>query len=107
MNEHLVHSDWLIPVVGMAGVAIWGWKIVSVVTLCTGLSLAEILSGLPCSGGPYYWTSLLGGRHGAVLSWITGGLALEAVLLLLARQTCALPKDNSQFVRGFSLGQYW
>ncbi|KAK9797839.1 hypothetical protein WJX73_008407 [Symbiochloris irregularis] len=58
--------------VGGPGPASWGWAITSVLTLCTGLSLAEILSGLPVSGGPYCWTALLGGRHGALLSWITG-----------------------------------
>ena len=52
----------------------WGWKLVSALSLCIGLSMAENVSGLPSAGGPYFWSSWLGGRHGAFLSWITGKL---------------------------------
>ncbi|KAK9810733.1 hypothetical protein WJX73_003784 [Symbiochloris irregularis] len=75
--------------IGGPGAVIWGWKVVSLMTLCTGLSLAEILSGLPCSGGPYYWTSLLGGRHGALLSYITGWCNLVGLMTLTAGSAVA------------------
>ena len=37
-----------------------------------GLAMAEVVSGLPSSGGPFFWASLLGGQHSGVLSWVTG-----------------------------------
>ncbi|KAK9809405.1 hypothetical protein WJX73_003093 [Symbiochloris irregularis] len=52
--------------------AIYGWKLVSLFSLFIGLSMAEIVSGLPSAGGPYFWSSWLGGRHSPFLSWITG-----------------------------------
>ncbi|ORX53264.1 amino acid transporter [Hesseltinella vesiculosa] len=38
---------------------IWGWVIVSVFTMGVGLSLAEICSSMPLTGGLYVWTSQL------------------------------------------------
>ncbi|KAK9797838.1 hypothetical protein WJX73_007850 [Symbiochloris irregularis] len=58
-------------------------------TFATGLSLAEILSGLPVSGGPFFWTALLGGRHSAVLSWITGWCNLIGLTALTASSALA------------------
>ncbi|KAK9809453.1 hypothetical protein WJX73_009321 [Symbiochloris irregularis] len=52
--------------------AVWGFKIVSLLAMCIGLSMAEIVSGLPSSGGPYFWSSWLGGKYGPYLSWVTG-----------------------------------
>ncbi|KAK9797823.1 hypothetical protein WJX73_002546 [Symbiochloris irregularis] len=75
--------------VGGPGPASWGWALTSVMTLCIGLSLAEILSGLPVSGGPFFWTSLLGGRHGALLSWITGWCNLFGLTALTASSALA------------------
>ena len=52
--------------------AIWGWVVVSVMTMTVGLAMAEIVSALPAAGGPYFWASILSGSHGAFFSWITG-----------------------------------
>ncbi|KAK3812997.1 MAG: amino acid/metabolite permease [Benniella sp.] len=42
---------------------IWGWLVVSVFTLTIGLSLAEICSAYPTTGGLYFWTiKILEGR---------------------------------------------
>ncbi|KAG0277322.1 hypothetical protein BGZ95_006133 [Linnemannia exigua] len=42
---------------------IWGWLAVSVFTLMIGLSLAEICSAYPTTGGLYFWTiKILEGR---------------------------------------------
>ncbi|KAG0303586.1 hypothetical protein BGZ97_001832 [Linnemannia gamsii] len=42
---------------------IWGWLAVSVFTLMVGLSLAEICSAYPTTGGLYFWTiKILEGR---------------------------------------------
>ncbi|KAK9797842.1 hypothetical protein WJX73_009227 [Symbiochloris irregularis] len=75
--------------VGGPGPAVWGWILVSGMTFATGLSLAEILSGLPVSGGPFFWTALLGGRHSAVLSWITGWCNLIGLTALTASSALA------------------
>ncbi|KAK9806414.1 hypothetical protein WJX73_003539 [Symbiochloris irregularis] len=52
--------------------AIWGWVVASVVTMSVGLSMAEIVSACPNAGGPYFWASVLAGKHGPFFSWITG-----------------------------------
>ncbi|KAK9806448.1 hypothetical protein WJX73_008222 [Symbiochloris irregularis] len=66
--------------VGGPAAAIWGWPIGSVGLFIIGLSMAEIVSGLPSSGGPYFWSSWLAGRHGPILSYITGWLNLYGQL---------------------------
>ncbi|KAK9808234.1 hypothetical protein WJX73_001930 [Symbiochloris irregularis] len=92
--------------VGGPAAAVWGWKVVFLMNLCTCLSLAEILSGLPCSGGPYFWTSLLGGRHGALLSWITGWcnvLGLTALTASTAEATTYNVVGLVQILAGVAL----
>ncbi|KAG0245024.1 hypothetical protein BGX31_008117 [Mortierella sp. GBA43] len=43
---------------------IWGWLVVSLFTLTVGLSLAEICSAYPTTGGLYFWTiKILEGRE--------------------------------------------
>lgn len=37
------------------------------------LSMAEIVSAIPTSGGPYFWAAILAPkRHAPFASWITG-----------------------------------
>ncbi len=35
--------------------AIWGWCLVSAANLMLGLSMAEIVSAYPTTGGVYFW----------------------------------------------------
>jgi len=51
-----------------------GWIIVSVFTVFVALSMAEITSAHPTSGGPYYWAAMLSPNEelAAFFSWITG-----------------------------------
>ncbi|KAJ3694089.1 hypothetical protein LUZ60_009569 [Juncus effusus] len=50
-----------------------GWLVVSLFTCCVGLSMAEICSAYPTSGGLYYWSAKLAGKEWAPFaSWITG-----------------------------------
>ncbi|KAI9666248.1 MAG: hypothetical protein M1821_004183 [Bathelium mastoideum] len=50
-----------------------GWICVAFFTFFVGLSMAEIVSAIPTSGGPYFWAAILAPReHAAFLSWITG-----------------------------------
>ncbi|KXS17233.1 APC amino acid permease [Gonapodya prolifera JEL478] len=57
---------------GPAG-AVWGWVVISLLSLCVALTMAEICSAYPTAGGLYYWSSKLGGeKNGPVFAWFTG-----------------------------------
>jgi amino acid transporter len=48
------------------------WVVVSVFSFCVALSMAEIVSAMPISGGPYSWAAVLApAKHSAFASWIT------------------------------------
>ena len=50
-----------------------GWIIVSFFTLVVGSSMAEILSSIPTSGGPYFWAYMLAPQqHAPFFAWVTG-----------------------------------
>ncbi|XP_024927445.2 amino-acid permease BAT1 homolog isoform X2 [Ziziphus jujuba] len=52
---------------------VYGWPIVGIFTLIVGLSMAEICSAYPTSGGLYFWSAKLSGDDwGPFASWITG-----------------------------------
>ncbi|RXH70212.1 hypothetical protein DVH24_007468 [Malus domestica] len=52
---------------------VYGWPVVGFLTLLVGLSMAEICSAFPTSGGLYFWSAKLAGkRWGAFASWLTG-----------------------------------
>ncbi|XP_011070750.1 amino-acid permease BAT1 homolog isoform X2 [Sesamum indicum] len=52
---------------------VYGWPIVGLMTFFVGLSLSEICSAYPTSGGLYYWSAkLCGNEWGPFASWITG-----------------------------------
>ncbi|KAG0290018.1 hypothetical protein BGZ97_006294 [Linnemannia gamsii] len=52
---------------------IWGWLLVSFFTLMVGLSLAEICSAFPTSGGLYVWTTrLCSAAWAPIASWTVG-----------------------------------
>ncbi|XP_016434813.1 amino-acid permease BAT1 homolog isoform X2 [Nicotiana tabacum] len=52
---------------------IYGWPIAGTFTMLIGLSMAEICSSYPTSGGLYYWSAKLAGPNwGPFASWITG-----------------------------------
>ena len=58
---------------GGPGVMTVGWIICCFFTLIVGLSMAEILSSIPTSGGPYFWAYMLSPqRHAPFFAWITG-----------------------------------
>lgn len=51
----------------------WGWLIASLLILTVGLSMGELASAMPTSGGLYYWTYKLGpSKHRAYLAWVVG-----------------------------------
>ncbi|MEW5314876.1 MAG: hypothetical protein WDW38_006339 [Sanguina aurantia] len=53
--------------------AVWGWVLVSFMTMSVALSMAEICSAFPTAGGLYWWSARLAGpRWGPFASWTTG-----------------------------------
>ncbi|BBZ27940.1 amino acid transporter [Mycolicibacterium madagascariense] len=65
---------------GPAAIA-WGWPIISVFILVIGLSMSELVSAFPTSGGIYWWASKLGG---AKAGYYTGWLNLIGLIAILA-----------------------
>lgn len=56
-------------------VAIYDWIIVVLANLCVAVSLGEIASLYPVSGGVYYWTYMLSPtKLKPIASWIVGWL---------------------------------
>jgi len=52
---------------------VWGWLVASIFILFVGMSMAELASAAPTSGGLYFWTwSLSSPRCRNLLSWIVG-----------------------------------
>ncbi|KIJ60463.1 hypothetical protein HYDPIDRAFT_98646 [Hydnomerulius pinastri MD-312] len=52
---------------------VWGWAVASLFILCVGMSMAELGSAAPTSGGLYFWThSLSSPRWRNLLAWIVG-----------------------------------
>ncbi|KAH7924358.1 amino acid transporter [Leucogyrophana mollusca] len=52
---------------------VWGWAVASLFILCVGMSMAELGSAAPTSGGLYFWThSLSSPRCRNLLAWIVG-----------------------------------
>lgn len=50
-----------------------GWVVVSFFTLLVATAMAEIVSAIPTSGGPYFWAALLAPpRWSPFAAWITG-----------------------------------
>src|SRR5256714_9777920 len=59
----------------------YGWPIVSVFVIIVGLGMAEIASKYPTAGGPYYWSSKLGGP---AWGWFTGWVNLVGQIAVTA-----------------------
>jgi amino acid transporter len=58
---------------GGPAMVIWGWCIVVLMTMTVALSMAEICSAYPTSGGLYFWSARLASpRWAPFVSWITG-----------------------------------
>ncbi|KAH8734362.1 amino acid/polyamine transporter I [Ilyonectria robusta] len=60
---------------GYAGPAAntWGWLLSVIFVLCVALSMAELASSMPTSGGLYYAAAVLAGpKYGPLAAWITG-----------------------------------
>lgn len=50
-----------------------GWIVVSIFTLVVAVAMAEIVSAIPTSGGPYFWAAMIAPpRWSPFAAWITG-----------------------------------
>jgi amino acid transporter len=50
-----------------------GWILVSFFTLLVAFAMAEIVSAIPTSGGPYFWAAMLAPpRWSPFAAWLTG-----------------------------------
>ena len=50
-----------------------GWILVSFFTLLVAIAMAEIVSAIPTSGGPYFWSAMLAPpRWSPFAAWLTG-----------------------------------
>ncbi|KAI1346071.1 amino acid/polyamine transporter I [Xylaria sp. FL0043] len=50
-----------------------GWIVVSLFTLVVAVAMAEIVSAIPTSGGPYFWAAMMAPRRwSALAAWMTG-----------------------------------
>ncbi|CAN1297068.1 Amino-acid permease BAT1 [Linum perenne] len=57
---------------------VYGWPIVGCMTMLVGLSMAEICSAYPTSGGLYFWSAkLCGNGWGPFAAWLTGWLIIK------------------------------
>ncbi|KAF2800460.1 amino acid permease-like protein [Melanomma pulvis-pyrius CBS 109.77] len=62
---------------GQSVTILWGWCLVSIISLAIAASLAEICAVYPTAGGVYYWSAMLSTRkYAPVASWVTGWLTL-------------------------------
>ncbi|KAF4119937.1 to GABA permease GabA [Geosmithia morbida] len=62
---------------GQAVTILYGWIIVSLISLCIAASLAEICAVFPTAGGVYYWSAMLSSPEWAPLvSFVDGWLTL-------------------------------
>ncbi|QRV80420.1 amino acid permease [Ceratobasidium sp. AG-Ba] len=81
---------------------IYGIIFVSLIAACIGVSLAELASAMPNSGGQYYWAGQLAPRkHAAFLAFLTGGLNWAGAIF--ASSSVALSLATS-FVGLYALG---
>ncbi|KAK0629458.1 amino acid/polyamine transporter I [Bombardia bombarda] len=58
---------------GGPGVMSIGWIVVSFFTILVATAMAEIVSAIPTSGGPYFWSAMLAPpRWSPFAAWLTG-----------------------------------
>lgn len=85
-----------------------GWIVVSFFTLLVAIAMAEIVSAIPTSGGPYFWAALLAPpRWSPFAAWLTGwfnllgqvavttGISFGASYILLLGNRCG-PSHREQ-----------
>ncbi|KAG0217054.1 hypothetical protein BGX33_011579 [Mortierella sp. NVP41] len=78
---------------------IWGWLLVNFFTLMVGLSLAEICSAFPTSGGLYVWTTrLCSAAWAPIASWTVGYTNWLGLVLAIASTDLAMAQFLASLV---------
>ncbi|KAG1464241.1 hypothetical protein G6F46_002927 [Rhizopus delemar] len=73
-------------IAGGSSAVVWGWILVSIFTFGVGLSLAEICSAYPITGGLYIWVSKLSPpEYVPIMCWLTGWFAITSADLGLSQ----------------------
>ncbi|MFF5106787.1 amino acid permease [Streptomyces sp. NPDC000134] len=80
-------------------VMLGSWIVIGFMTLLVGLSLADVVSAYPTSGGPYFMASDLGGPR---WGWVTGWLNLLGLLGAIA----GIDYGAAKFVGAFAQMQW-
>lgn len=85
-----------LPLVNGGSVTIiWGWTLVTFISLSIAASLAEICACYPTAGGLYYWSFILSKpKYAPLTSWITGWLLLVGNWM----STCAITFGGAQLI---------
>lgn len=60
--------------------AVWGWVLVSALTFFVAVSMAELVSAYPTSGGLYYMSAKLGGAYSHFASYTCGWFNLLGII---------------------------
>lgn len=91
---------------------IWGWILVSVFTFGVGLSLAEICSAYPVTGGLYIWVSRLAPPQWVpIMSWLTGWCNWLGLTVAITSADLGLAEFMSSVIGikdpDYDAGIYW
>lgn len=79
-----------------------GWILVSFFTLLVAVAMAEIVSAIPTSGGPYFWAAMLAPpRWSPFAAWLTGWYNLLGQVKTTSLPTPIIgqPADPTPFPR--------
>lgn len=80
---------------GQSVTILWGWVLVSLISLAIAASLAEICAVYPTAGGVYYWAAMLAPKEWApISSWIVGWLTLVGNWTV----TCSINFSGAQLI---------
>lgn len=86
---------------GQSVTILWGWILLSLISLSIAASLAEICAQFPTAGGVYYWSAMMATKEWApITSWITGSVRLNFLIFAPANppqlvQPCREPMRNA------------
>lgn len=91
-----VSTSFALPLInGGCVTIIWGWVLVTFISLSIAASLAEICACYPTSGGIYYWSAILSKKeYTRLTSWVTGWLLLVGNWM----STCAITFGGAQLI---------
>ena len=80
---------------GQSVTILWGWALVSLISLAIAAPLAEICAVYPIAGGVYYWSAMLSTKkYAPIASWITGWLTLVGNWTV----TCSINFSGSTYI---------